>query len=48
MRADLVESARQLLETLRKQGLTLVTAESCTGGLISAYLTEIPAASDVV
>ncbi len=48
MRADLVESARQLLEALRKQGLTLVTAESCTGGLISAYLTEIPGASDVV
>lgn len=48
MRADLTKSAKQLLETLRQQGLTLVTAESCTGGLICAYLTEIPGASDVV
>ncbi|GBE43779.1 nicotinamide-nucleotide amidohydrolase PncC [bacterium BMS3Bbin10] len=48
MRADLNESARQLLETLRGKGLTLTCAESCTGGLVCAYLTEIPGASDVV
>jgi len=46
--SDLVDEARQLLVTLRERGLMLVTAESCTGGLISALLTEIPGSSDVV
>ena len=32
----------------RAEGLSLVTAESCTGGLIAALLTEIAGASDVV
>ena len=39
--------ARQLLETCRTKGLVLATAESCTGGLISAALTEISGSSDV-
>lgn len=46
--SDLVDKARQLLDTMRERGLMLVTAESCTGGLISALLTEIPGSSDVV
>ena len=46
--ADLVDEARQLLDVLRERNLMLVTAESCTGGLISALLTEIPGSSDVV
>jgi len=46
--SDLVDEAQQLLDTLRERGLMLVTAESCTGGLISALLTEIPGSSDVV
>jgi len=46
--SDLVDEARQLLDTMRERGLMLVTAESCTGGLISALLTEIPGSSDVV
>ena len=37
-----------LLEAMRRQGLTLATAESCTGGMIAAALTEIPGSSDVV
>ena len=37
----------QLLQQFREQGLTLATAESCTGGLIAALLTEISGASDV-
>jgi nicotinamide-nucleotide amidase len=33
---------------LRARGLLLATAESCTGGLIAAALTEIAGSSDVV
>lgn len=32
----------------RARGLRIVTAESCTGGLICGLLTEIPGSSDVV
>lgn len=41
-------AARTLLAKLRAGGLMLATAESCTGGLIAALLTEIPGSSDVV
>jgi nicotinamide-nucleotide amidase len=40
--------AAQLLAHCRAAGLTLVTAESCTGGLIAAELTAIAGSSDVV
>jgi len=48
MYADLVQSAAALLALLRDRKLRLVTAESCTGGLIAAILTEVPGSSDVV
>jgi nicotinamide-nucleotide amidase len=44
---DLIGSADRLLDELRAKGLTLSCAESCTGGLISASLTEIAGSSDV-
>jgi nicotinamide-nucleotide amidase len=40
--------AIQVLDAARPRGLTIATAESCTGGLIAAALTGIPGSSDVV
>lgn len=37
-----------VLELCRKNGLMLATAESCTGGLIAAALTDIAGSSDIV
>jgi nicotinamide-nucleotide amidase len=42
------ESAEHVLELCRRKGLRVVTAESCTGGLIAAALTAIAGSSDVV
>lgn len=38
--------AQVLGALLQSQGLTLSTAESCTGGLVSKYMTDAPGASD--
>jgi nicotinamide-nucleotide amidase len=40
--------AVRVLEACRRRGLTVATAESCTGGLVSAALTEIPGSSEVI
>lgn len=36
-----------LLQRARAQGVTIATAESCTGGMVSAALTDIAGSSDV-
>ncbi len=43
----LVKEAEALLAACRARGVTLATAESCTGGLIAAILTEVAGSSDV-
>ena len=40
--------AINVLNACRKHGIMIVTAESCTGGLIAGALTDIAGSSDVV
>lgn len=39
--------AEIVLGACRERGLTLATAESCTGGMVAARLTDLPGSSDV-
>jgi nicotinamide-nucleotide amidase len=43
--AELREDAALLLDALRRRGLMVATAESCTGGMTAAILTDVPRAS---
>lgn len=45
---EMRDAAERVLFTCRKHGFKVVTAESCTGGLIAATLTAIAGSSDVV
>ena len=45
---DLLTAAKALLDLYQQRHLRLATAESCTGGLVAALLTEIAGSSNVV
>lgn len=46
--SDLTPLARRFLESCKEAGILAATAESCTGGLIIAHLTDIPGSSAMV
>jgi nicotinamide-nucleotide amidase len=45
---ELKAAAARVLDLCRQRRLKIATAESCTGGLVAAALTEISGSSDVV
>ena len=44
---ETAEAALRVFDLCREKKLTLATAESCTGGLVAAAITDIPGSSDV-
>ena len=42
------ELSKSVVSLLNEKSLTVFTAESCTGGLVSKMLTDVPGASSVV
>ena len=46
--AELVDAARRVVEANRAIGRRFALAESCTGGVVAAAITEIPGSSDVL
>lgn len=47
MNNTIYELANEVVRLLKEKKLTAATAESCTGGLLSAYITAVPGSSSV-
>lgn len=45
--SDICRRAATLVALYRERGLTLASAESCTGGLVAGLITSVPGSSDV-
>ena len=45
---EINNKASNILQLCQQKSVTIVTAESCTGGLIAGCLTEIPGSSSVI
>ena len=45
---EIHSKASSILKVCKQKGITIITAESCTGGLIAGCLTEIPGSSSVI
>lgn len=45
--SNITNKAHELLKNFKKRGLKIAVAESCTGGLLAAAITEIPGSSEV-
>ena len=48
MKDEVLKSAQELVALLKSKNLKIATAESCTGGMVSAYLTAVPGASQII
>lgn len=47
MNNEILNTAQKVVTLLKEKGLKIATAESCTGGMVSAYLTAVSGASQV-
>jgi PncC family amidohydrolase len=47
-RGEIMESLSRIADFMKARGLLLVTAESCTAGLIAARLADVPGAGDLL
>jgi PncC family amidohydrolase len=43
-----IEAAKNLVDTCKQFGFRIVTAESCTGGLVASTISSVPGASSVL
>lgn len=48
MKKEIFEKAQQLVTLLKDKNLKIATAESCTGGMVSCYITSVSGASQVL
>ena len=48
MKAEILQKATELVNFLKTKNLKIATAESCTGGMVSSYITAVPGASQVL